>query len=48
VVSTTDDVDTPAGRVVTVLALEEQSQGRAGSYGAAGNAQAPVPSTGTS
>ena len=43
--STVDDSDTPAGRVVTVLALQEQLNGKAGSYGTAGNAQAPLPST---
>jgi hypothetical protein len=43
--STVDDADTPAGRVVTVLALQEQLNGKAGSYGTAGNAQAPLPST---
>jgi Copper transport outer membrane protein, MctB len=43
VLSTVDDVSTAAGRVVTVLALAEQAQGRAGRYGASGNAQAVVP-----
>ncbi|MGH3909414.1 MAG: copper transporter [Pseudonocardiaceae bacterium] len=41
--STVDDVGTAAGRVVTVLALAEQAQGRSGRYGTAGNAQAVVP-----
>lgn len=41
--STVDDVSTAAGRVVTVLALAEQAQGRSGRYGTAGNAQAVVP-----
>jgi hypothetical protein len=41
--STVDDVSTAAGRVVTVLALAEQAQGRAGRYGTGGNAQAVVP-----
>jgi hypothetical protein len=43
VLSTVDDVNTAAGRVVTVLALAEQAQGRAGRYGTGGNAQAMVP-----
>lgn len=43
VLSTVDDLDTAAGRVVTVLALREQLDGKAGSYGTAGNARAPVP-----
>ncbi len=43
VLSTVDDVSTAAGRVVTVLALAEQAQGRAGRYGTGSNAQAVVP-----
>jgi hypothetical protein len=43
VLSTVDDVSTASGRVVTVLALAEQAQGRAGRYGTGGNAQAMVP-----
>lgn len=43
VLSTVDNVDTSAGRVVTVLALREQLEGGAGSYGVAGNAEAPSP-----
>lgn len=43
--STVDDVRTPAGRVVTVLALREQLEGAAGHYGTAGNAEAPAPGT---
>jgi Copper transport outer membrane protein, MctB len=43
VLSTVDDVSTAAGRVVTVLALAEQAQGRVGRYGTGGNAQAAVP-----
>lgn len=43
VLSTVDDVDTAAGRVVTVLALREQLSGKAGSYGTAGNAHSPTP-----
>jgi outer membrane murein-binding lipoprotein Lpp len=37
-VSTVDDVDTGAGRVSAVLALREQLDGRAGSYGTAATA----------
>ncbi|GAA3852801.1 copper transporter [Saccharothrix violaceirubra] len=43
VLSTVDDVGTAAGRVVTVLALREQLDGKAGRYGVAGNAQGPAP-----
>jgi hypothetical protein len=43
VLSTVDDVDTAAGRIVTVLALQEQLNGKAGSYGTAGNAHSPAP-----
>ncbi|WP_026424343.1 copper transporter [Actinokineospora inagensis] len=43
ILSTVDNVDVPAGRVVTVLALVEQLDGKAGRYGSAGNAQAPAP-----
>ncbi|MBP2477440.1 hypothetical protein JOF53_006312 [Crossiella equi] len=43
ILSTVDNVDTAAGRVVTVLALREQLDGRSGRYGIAGNAQAPAP-----
>lgn len=43
VLSTVDDVSTSAGRVVTVLALAEQAQGRTGRYGSGGNAQSVVP-----
>lgn len=43
VLSTVDGVHSPAGRLVTVLALAEQTQGRAGRYGVAGNAEAVVP-----
>jgi hypothetical protein len=45
VLSTVDDEGTAAGRIVTVLALQEQLGGKAGSYGTAGNAQAPLPGT---
>lgn len=43
VLSTVDDADTAAGRIVTVLALQEQLGGKAGAYGTAGNASSPVP-----
>jgi hypothetical protein len=43
VLSTVDDMDTAAGRIVTVLALQEQVQGKSGAYGTAGNANAPAP-----
>lgn len=43
VLSTVDDANTAAGRVVTILALQEQLNGKAGAYGTAGNAAAPVP-----
>ncbi|MBN6038681.1 copper transporter [Amycolatopsis sp. 195334CR] len=43
ILSTVDNVDTAAGRVVTVLALREQLDGNAGRYGIAGNAQSPAP-----
>ncbi|WP_156754962.1 copper transporter [Actinokineospora pegani] len=43
ILSTVDNVDTPAGRVVAVLALGEQLADKAGRYGIAGNAQAAAP-----
>ena len=43
ILSTVDNVHTPAGRVVTVLALREQLEGEAGRYGDAGNAERPAP-----
>ncbi|HEX3649166.1 MAG TPA: copper transporter [Pseudonocardiaceae bacterium] len=43
ILSTVDDVDTAAGRVVAVLALQDQLNGKPGAYGTAGNASAPVP-----
>lgn len=43
ILSTVDNVDSPAGRVVTILALYEQLEGEAGRYGIAGNAEAPAP-----
>lgn len=41
--STVDNVQTAVGRVATVLALREQADGRAGRYGEAPSAQAPIP-----
>ncbi|HEY2765515.1 MAG TPA: copper transporter [Pseudonocardiaceae bacterium] len=46
ILSTVDDAGTAAGRVVAVLALAEQGQGRAGQYGTAGNAQSAAPPSG--
>jgi hypothetical protein len=43
VLSTVDDLDRPAGQIVTVLALREQLEGKAGRYGVAGNAEARAP-----
>ncbi|MFI9010800.1 copper transporter [Actinosynnema sp. NPDC053489] len=43
VLSTVDHAGTAAGRVVVVLALREQVEGKAGRYGVAGNAEAPAP-----
>ena len=43
ILSTVDNVGTPAGRVVTILALHEQLDGAAGRYGDAGNAERPAP-----
>ena len=43
ILSTVDNADTPSGRVVTVLALHEQLDGKSGRYGSAGNAEAPAP-----
>ncbi|OLF04752.1 hypothetical protein BLA60_39090 [Actinophytocola xinjiangensis] len=43
ILSTVDNVRTPAGRLVTVLALREQLEGGSGRYGSAGNAAAAVP-----
>jgi hypothetical protein len=40
-----DDANTAAGRIVTVLALQEQLAGKVGSYGTAGNAHSPLPGT---
>jgi hypothetical protein len=41
--STVDNEDTPAGRITTILALQEQQTGKAGNYGTASNAQSPTP-----
>ena len=43
ILSTVDNVDTPAGRVVTILALREQLEGGSGRYGNAGTAERPAP-----
>jgi len=43
ILSTVDNVGTPAGRVVTVLALREQLEDRSGRYGDAGNAERSAP-----
>jgi copper transport outer membrane protein MctB len=43
ILSTVDNADSPSGRVVTVLALHEQLDGKSGRYGSAGNAEAPAP-----
>jgi hypothetical protein len=43
ILSTVDNVGTPGGRVVTVLALHEELDGKSGRYGSAGNAEAPAP-----
>ncbi|SHG64603.1 copper transporter [Streptoalloteichus hindustanus] len=43
VLSSVDNVDTAAGRVVAVLALRQELEGRSGRYGTAGNAQGPAP-----
>ncbi|MCT2587633.1 copper transporter [Actinophytocola gossypii] len=43
ILSTVDNVRTPAGRVVTVLALREQLEGESGRYGSAGNAEGLAP-----
>jgi hypothetical protein len=47
ILSTVDNAQTPAGRVVTVLALHEQLEGGSGRYGSAGNAEAPAPGAST-
>jgi hypothetical protein len=48
ILSTVDNADTAAGRVATLLALQEQLNGGAGRYGTAGNAQAIAPGVGSS
>jgi hypothetical protein len=45
-VSTVDDLDTPSGRLATVLGLVEQNGGGVGRYGFASSAQAQVPTLG--
>lgn len=47
ILSTVDNVDSSAGRVVTLLALREQLDEKSGRYGTAGSAQAPAPSAPT-
>ena len=46
VVTTVDNVDTPSGRLATVLALVEQNGGGVGRYGLATSAQAQIPTLG--
>jgi hypothetical protein len=41
--STVDNEDTAAGRITTILALQEQLNGKSGNYGTANNAQSPIP-----
>ena len=41
--STVDNEDTAAGRITTILALQEQLTGKSGNYGTASNAQSPTP-----
>lgn len=43
-VSTVDSAELPSGVIATVFAAAEQADGRAGSYGSAAGADAPVPS----
>jgi hypothetical protein len=45
-VSTVDDADRASGQVITVLALADQSKGKTGQYGVAGNAESTFPSNG--
>ncbi|MGB3440378.1 MAG: copper transporter [Actinophytocola sp.] len=47
ILSTVDNLQTSSGRVVTVLALVEQLEGKAGRYGDAGNAERPAPGSPT-
>lgn len=48
ILSTVDNLDSAQGRVVTVLALAEQLNGKSGSYGTAGNAKSVAPESGAS
>lgn len=48
ILSTVDNVNTAAGRVVTVLALRQQLEGGSGRYGIAGNAESPAPGVSSS
>jgi hypothetical protein len=48
ILSTVDNADTSAGRVVTLLALREQLDEKSGRYGTAGSAQAAAPGVPTS
>ena len=43
ILSTVDNVESAAGRVSAILALQEQLDGGSGRYGIAGNAQSPAP-----
>ncbi|MGH3520089.1 MAG: copper transporter [Haloechinothrix sp.] len=47
ILSTVDNVNTSAGRAVTILALREQLEGHSGRYGTAGNAEGPAPGVNT-
>ena len=42
-VSSVSGVEQPAGRLATVLALQEQAAGRAGAYGLGAGTEAPLP-----
>ncbi|RZS29527.1 copper transport outer membrane protein MctB [Herbihabitans rhizosphaerae] len=46
ILSTVDNVHSPAGQVATVLGLREQLEGRTGQYGVGGNATGPAPGAG--
>jgi hypothetical protein len=46
--STVDNTETATGRITTVLALQEQVNGKSGNYGTASNAQSPSPQPATS
>jgi hypothetical protein len=43
ILSTVDNENTPAGRITTILALQEQQEGKTGAYGTTGTATAPTP-----